>query len=109
MTTGENTSLATTATAGTARFTDRLADLLTGRLVARGRIVLPDRPPIDVRDGRYTVHESDGLVVGETLSGVVVEGEGCVPRMTSVVVRPGGLRVDSDTGWPGWIVSDPGL
>jgi len=88
------TSLAAPAPAGTARFTDRLADLLTGRPIARGRLVLPGRPPIEVRDGRYTVGESDGLLVGETLSGVVVEAEGCVPRRTSVVVRPGGLRVD---------------
>lgn len=88
------TTLAVPAAAGRACFTDWLADPLTGRPVARGRIVLRDRPPIEVRDGRFTVRESDGLVVGETLPGVRIEGDGSVPRRTSVVVRRNGLRVD---------------
>jgi len=33
-------------------------------------------------------------VVGDALPDVLVEADGCVPRRTSVVVRPGGLRVD---------------
>ena len=93
-----------------ARFTDELHDLLTGSPIASGRIVFSDHPPIEVRDGRYTVSESHQLEVGTVHPNVRIEASGCVPRRTSVVVQADGLRVD--LGYkraPLDLISDEGL
>lgn len=93
-----------------ARFTDELHDLLTGAPIASGRVVFSDHPPIEVRDGRYTVSESHQLEVGTVHPNVRIEASGCVPRRTSVVVQADGLRVD--LGYkraPLDLISDEGL
>lgn len=77
-----------------AAFSDTLNDLLTQQPVASGRILIPDRPPIDVVDGRFSVLDSHELVVGATYSDVLIEALGSIPRRTAIVVQRDGLRVD---------------
>lgn len=97
-------------TAVYAAFTDDVRDLLTGSPIATGRLVVPGRPSIEIRDGHYTVSESHQLQVGAVHSSVLIDASGCVPRKTSVVVQADGLRVD--LGYkraPLDLVSDEGL
>ena len=100
----------TPAAPGYASVTDEVADLLTGVRVPSGRIVIPGRPPIEIRDGRYTLSASHQLEIGSTHRDVLIEASGSVSRRTSVVVDPAGLRVD--LGYkraPLDLVSDRGL
>ena len=77
-----------------AAFTDDIQDLLTGQPIPTGRILVPDRPAIDIHDGRYTVSDSHRLAAGATYGGVRLEAPGFVPRITGVLVERTGLRVD---------------
>jgi hypothetical protein len=93
-----------------ASVTDDVGELLTGRPIASGRILFSDRPPIEIRDGRYTLDASHRLEIGSTHRRVRIEASGCVTRMTGVVVEAAGLRVD--LGYrraPLDLVGDPAL